>query len=573
MTPDRWQRVKEVFTRALEHPAESITAFVATACGSDLELHTEVNRLLVQHFETGPFLEHPLPRVISIGLVDSTHDEIVLDDTRFEMRGRLGAGGFGNVFEVYDKKLRSSLALKYLRRFDPDQLYRLKQEFRTLVDLRHPNLIQVHELFSSTDPPFFTMELLKGVDLREHLRSTGHLLTAGQTDAYTRFRAYLLQLCEGLLALHEAHLVHRDVKPTNVFLTDAGRVVLLDFGLVKQLGTAISTVGIAGTPQYLSPEQLKGEELTYASDWYAVGVLLFEAMTGRLPFEGDMVQVLSQKCQDSPPSPRSLAPAIPSDLSDLCHRLLRPDPRLRPTGAEVVQLLRSTATTSPAADQTHDRVRASTVHVARQVSLQTLHEALHDADGNETVAVHVRGPAGTGKTALIRGFLEIIQDTRPDCVVLRGRCYENESAPYKGLDQLIDRLAVFLKGLGALRVESLLPAHFPTLARMFPVLQQFAGTGPRGEAGAIEQKQRAFDCLRELLARVAKSAPLVLWIDDLQWCDPDTIQFLKGLARSADPFKCLVLLSYRDDALHSSPDLRDLEAIGDGGPMRSIRQG
>src|SRR5512132_2971510 len=229
---------------------------------------------------------------------------------RFSIERRLGSGGFGVVYRAFDHKRNATVALKALRQVDSDGLYRFKQEFRSLVDLSHPNLIALYELLSEGDQWFFTMELIEGVSLLDHVRgartegravpSRGHSFEAtlrdppnrsgagpersgrqapsnpsGQpppcdADGYGRLRSDLLQLADGLQALHAVGKLHRDIKPSNVLVTSEGRVVLLDFGLVFDLGPEQRrSLNLVGTPAYMSPEQSRGIALSEASDWYS----------------------------------------------------------------------------------------------------------------------------------------------------------------------------------------------------------------------------------------------------------------------------------------------------------------
>jgi len=567
MDAQKWRNVKYVFSSALEQPAGALGAFLDRACGDDVELRAEVNRLLVEHLNAGEFLEEPLnvrPRPLGAQNArgDAVPEQHLLHNGRFEIRGRLGAGGFGDVYEAFDRKRNALVALKYLRRFEPEQLYRLKREFRTLTEIRHPNLIHVHELFSSADPPFFTMELLKGRDLRDFIRETADRSAAEHETFYTQLRGFMLQLARGVTALHETRLVHRDIKPSNVFVTDAGRIVLLDFGLVKQLDATVSlsTLALAGTPHYLAPEQIDGGEPTPATDWYAVGIVLFEALTGRMPFEGSILQVLSRKRSEEPLRPSAWVAGVPGDLDVLCQRLLDHDASRRPTGPEVVRALEGTPAPISVV-KPPSRGVASRVLFGRELQLTALQQAFDQAEQGATVCVHVRGASGVGKTGIVRAFLERLRDARPECIVLNGRCYESEAAPHKGLDELVDRLALFLKSLEPQRAQALLPRHFVLLTRIFPVLQQLSPASRTLPeiADPREQRHRAFACLRECLSRISESRPLILWIDDLQWCDSDTVRLLNGLVQSTDPFGCLVLLSYRDTDVDTHPVLAALD--------------
>ncbi|MCB9566285.1 MAG: serine/threonine protein kinase [Myxococcales bacterium] len=153
-----------------------------------------------------------------------------------------------------------------------------------------------------------------------------------------RLRVALRQLANGVAAIHDAGKLHRDLKPSNVMVTDEGRVVILDFGLATELAAADGGEGLTGTAAYMAPEQVEGQALP-ASDWYAIGVMLFEALTGRRPFTGSLIQVLMDKRKLDAPRPDQFAPDVPADLAELCARLLARDPEARPKADEILATL------------------------------------------------------------------------------------------------------------------------------------------------------------------------------------------------------------------------------------------
>jgi eukaryotic-like serine/threonine-protein kinase len=471
---------------------------------------------------------------------------------RFELRRRLGAGGMGEVFEAVDRLRGEVVALKTLTRADGDTLTRFKREFRALQSTSHPNLVALHELVRDGDRWFFTMEMVDGVHFLEHVR-VGRAITGGMPRCdEARLRATLRQLVHGLRALHAAGLIHRDVKPSNVVVQPDGRAVLLDFGLVTELDPARQSVGgqPIGTVEYMAPEQAVGRAVTEAADWYGLGVMLYEALTGQVPHGGHVLQILIDKQQVEPIGPEQLAPAAPPDLAALCRDLLRIEPAARPTGAEVARRLglddvtaRITATTMSL---------GSSVFVGRERELAALAASFERARDRPLVHLVV-GESGIGKSELVRRFTGTLTSADPQLLLLHGRCYERESVPYKALDGVADGLAHHLARQPAAEVAAMMPAKPVYLARLFPVFQRIeaiasAPVAPRDLAGEPhEQRRRMFGALRSLVAALCESRPVVATIDDLQWADADSFLLLRELLRGAGAPRLLILATARDE--------------------------
>lgn len=473
----------------------------------------------------------------------------------------------GVVYEAVDKDRHAPVALKTLRAFDADALLRFKHEFRALADLRHPNLVGLGELALEEGTWFFTMELVHGVDFLAWVRPgagarSGDLDTEGVFDAQTlaappdprasveptpnlgtldhaRLRAALAGLSAGLRALHDARLIHCDVKPSNVLVTREGRVVLVDFGLVAALLDPDYAPGVlAGTVAYMAPEQAAGSALSPAADWYAVGVMLYEALTGRLPFCGSAFEVLTHKRASRPEPPEALAPEAPRDLCALCMDLLQPEPERRPSGDGVrarigVHLRPSISPPSTALD---------TPFVGRERELTQLGDAWTCSRTAGPVTVYVYGESGVGKTALVRTFVARAIAADPQAVLLAGRCYERESVPYKAVDGVVDALSRLFSRLPQAEALALLPHQAAHLGQVFPVLGALTKLAPQtaGPKDAADLRLVVFGALRELVGRVAHRFRLVVVIDDLQWADPDSLLLLRDL--TAPPAKLGLLL-------------------------------
>ena len=328
------------------------------------------------------------------------------------------------------------------------------------------------------------------------------------------------------------------------------------------------TVGgcVFGTPAYMSPEQAAGEAVTTASDWYAIGTMLYEALTGQLPFDGTVLEILRQKEEQEPPRPSELVRGVPDDLDQLCRALLRRDPELSPEQRRRDPALPDRATPRRAALIDAQASTATRQHgelfVGREPHLAELRRAFEDAKNGKPVSVLVHGASGIGKSALVRCFAnELIRND--EAVVLRGRCYERETVPYKAFDNIIDALSRYMMRLPAEEAAELLPRNVHSLAVLFPVLRRVKAIAharrPKHSADdARELRNQAFSALKDLLLRITDFHPLVLNIDDLQWADMDSARLLSFLIGPPDPPPLLLIGTYRRDEADNSPFLRHL---------------
>jgi tRNA A-37 threonylcarbamoyl transferase component Bud32 len=513
---------------------------------------------------------------------------------RFKVIRLLGSGSMGTVYLAFDRQLGAEVALKLLDLCDGMDLYRFKSEFRSLADIKHPNLATLHELICEGPLWFFTMEYVAGVPFDIHLLGPapagGSAVPSDLAQKDTvrpsnrvppsfrpqpdrqRLRVALQQLCAGVHAMHGFGCIHCDLKPSNVLVTRQGRVVLLDFGLARPTGTrSLKGDGLVGTPAYMAPEQAKEGPSQPAADWYAVGAMLYEVLTGRLPHNGSLVEILLKKQSEDPLAPIEVNPLADPDLSRLCVQLLQRDPAQRPRGREILAHLGSAATPAPMFQADSGPIRfGASMFIGRAAEMQALHLGYASACGGDLALVLVEGASGIGKTTLVERFLDqITASAEPSCIplILRGRCHERETLPFKAFDSIVDALSSRLAGLGAGELAHVLPAGAAYLSAIFPVLCRLERLERTRDwlpkvHDATELRNRAFSGFQELLRRLAQLQPVVAFIDDLQWADRDSFALLQTLLRNTNVPGLMLVATCRpvlsDDALAAA--LREIAA-------------
>jgi predicted Ser/Thr protein kinase len=467
---------------------------------------------------------------------------------RFELKDQLGAGANGTVHCVLDRARGEEVALKTLRLHDARALYRFKREFRAAAALTHPNLVRLFELFSFGGEWMFTMERVDGVPFGKWVRPDGAL-------DERRLRNALIQLADGVAALHAAGLLHRDLKPSNVLVEPSGRVVILDFGLIVDPDAVDRTHDrtAVGTPAYMSPEQAADRPLTPATDWYSVGVMLFEALTGRRPFEGSGSQVLAAKQHGTPAPPGAVVPGVPVDLETLCVDLLQRAPGDRPDDEAVLRALG--AAPSPWTRRIADQARLDARGFERE--LAALHDALADSR-DHLVHVLVRGPRASGKTALVRAFAEQARDA--GAVVLEARNDPREQVPLPGMDRLADALSRYLLSLPLDQAAAVVPPDAEPLGRLFPSLRRVPGlestAAPTGDPAALAA---AMLVAAEILRRIARLHPLVCVVEDIHHSQALGVALTERffVGPTAPPF---LFLYTHDAGMTDTPVLRARQA-------------
>jgi len=331
MDAERWKRVDELLHSALAVPSDRRREFLRQACVGDAELEQEVRSLLDSHRNLGGFLERPAIRVAAQMIAQTEAREAgdsVLGRTisHYRVLAKLGSGGMGVVYEAEDIRLGRRVALKFLPgslAHDERTLQRFEREARVASSLNHPNICTIYEVEECDHQPVIVMELLEGKSLKERIRegpiSTDELLDFG------------IQASDALEAAHAKGIIHRDIKPGNIFIIGHVRVKILDFGLAKvrppedqSEEESLTMAGvIPGTTSYMSPEQVRGEEIDARSDLFSLGVVLYEMATGQRPFVGkNRVLLMNAILNARPAIASSVNRSVPAALDTIIARAL-----------------------------------------------------------------------------------------------------------------------------------------------------------------------------------------------------------------------------------------------------------
>ncbi|HTS25857.1 MAG TPA: protein kinase, partial [Bryobacteraceae bacterium] len=349
VTGELWQRISDVFADALELPAAERSSYLRRECAGDECVEREVRRLLSESDCAGEFLETPALDRGALSPESSDKDSVSLEGDvlagRFHVIRMLGAGGMGEVYEAYDSELRQRVAIKTLRRpgvVNSATLDRFRSEVMLARQITHPGVGPVYDLFTHTRPdgsqlPFFTMKLLEGETLSQWMVSHGPLSPAQALPL-------LEQMAAALHAAHLAGIVHRDFKPGNVFISEpagkATQAIVTDFGIAAQHGSTshpglsqTSASGaslVAGTPAYMSPEQIVGEPGSAASDIYSLGLVACEMLTGKRAYAAESSLACAlQKLAPEDPELFSSRSGFPPVWVDAIHRAVRRNPEKR----------------------------------------------------------------------------------------------------------------------------------------------------------------------------------------------------------------------------------------------------
>lgn len=573
MTDERWQLAYPIYEAAARLAEQERQEYVRAAA-PDAEIAAKV---LLMLDEMGAADSDALSEPAYFA--DNAAPSSLAPGSRFgpyEIVARIGEGGMGVVYSARDPRLDRQVAIKVLSpemAADPLARERFRREAKAAAALDHPYICKIFEIGEEAEALFLVMEYIAGETLH------GRLLKGRMSIA--DILRVTGEVTEALQEAHTRWFLHRDLKPANVMLTEQGHVKVMDFGLAKRIanspsgdditfpkvsGAQLTAPGtLLGTPDYMSPEQVKGLTLDVRSDVFSLGVILAEMVSGRHPFrKPSMVETLSAVLRDAPDFGSNIEQSVTvRGLVGMVQRMLAKDATERYASiadvrADLARLIASSE--SAAATISTEKYDVNRIPpIGRDAELKQLTRRLEEALAGRGSLIMIGGEPGIGKTHLTSALLDAAR--LRGAFTVTGHCYEMEgSPPYVPFIEMLEHRArsvppdLFRYALGddAPEVAKLMPE----LRRMFP------GIPPALELPPEQQRRFLFNAYREFVGRSARQGPIVALFEDLHWADEPTLLLLQHLAQALAGMPILMIGTYRDVDLEvGRPFAKMLESL------------
>ncbi len=575
MTDERWQVTYAIYEAAASLAEPQRQEYVH-ATAPDAEIAGKVLAMLGEMEVTAESNAFPEPadgREVALDpplLVPGSHLG------PYEILDCIGQGGMGLVYRARDPRLDRQVAIKLLlpdMAADPHARERLRREAFAAAALDHPFICKIFEIGEDGDALFLVMEYVAGVTLHRRLRD-------GRMPLAETLRI-AGEMADALEEAHGKRLLHRDLKPSNIMITHQGHVKVMDFGLAKRIADGPSgahstafaekrsaqltvTGTLLGTPDYMSPEQVKGQTLDARSDLFSFGVILAEMISGQNPFRrSSMAETLSAVLRDSPDFGGDIQQGVTvQGLVVMARRMLAKDAAQRYTSiAEMradLQRLAASSTTGDApisAQRPADSIRP----IGRDADLKHLTGQLEEALAGRGSLILIGGEPGIGKTHLASALLEAARSR--GAFVVTGHCYEMEgSPPYLPFIEMLEHSA---RSLPSDTFRHALGEDAPEVVKLMPELRRMFSDIPPALALPPEQQRRfLFNGYRGFVERSTLLTPMVALFEDLQWADEPTLLLLQHLAQTVAGMPMLMIGTYRDVDLEvGRPCARMLESL------------
>ena len=494
----------------------------------------------------------------------------------YEILARIGEGGMGVVYRARDPRLDRQVAIKLLpagMAADPHARERLRREAMAAAALDHPYICKIFEIGEDGDALFLVMEFIAGETLHSRLQG-------GRMPLADILRV-AGEIAEALQEAHAGRFLHRDLKPANIMLTEQGHVKVMDFGLAKRIEERPASLAspedtptlemhaqltapgtILGTPDYMSPEQVKGTTLDVRSDLFSFGVILAEMISGRHPFrKPSTVETLSAVLRDAPDFGSDVPQGGPvRGLMVMARRMLAKSAQDRYASiADVRSDLAGLATASresiAATKPPADRIPP----IGRDAELKQLMRQLEEALAGRGSVVMIGGEPGIGKTHLTSALMDAARSRGASA--LTGHCYEMEGAP--PYVPFIEILEYTVRNAPRDHLRHILGDDAPEVAKLMPELRRiYPDIPPALELPPEQQRRFLFNAFREYVERSARVTPMVALFEDLHWADEPTLLLLRHLVQAVSGMPILMIGTYRDVDLEvGRPFAKMLESL------------
>jgi eukaryotic-like serine/threonine-protein kinase len=487
----------------------------------------------------------------------------------YEITDILGEGGMGVVYKAFDVNTDKTVALKVLSRrslADEEVKRRFMREANAGANLDHPGIVKIYDFGDEEGEHYLSMEYVEGQTLR-HLVKDTPLSPEQAVDI-------CIAVAEALAAAHQAGVIHRDIKSENIMLTPAGDVKVMDFGLARMQNSTLITQegGLLGTVAYMSPQQAAGEAVDHRSDIFSLGVVLYELLTGRLPFGADYeMAVIYSILNEDPISVKDLNPQLPEALDQVVVKALRKEPNNRyQSGDEfaadlrkVKEILKAGLETEAveldliaAVDKEKREVRGFQAKlIGRDTEFETLKKLLVLTGESEGQTAVIAGEAGIGKSRLVAELEKYARNKK--ITTLTGRClFKQGTQPYQPFIEAIGNY-FDIKGIGSdEHLSDFINEKAPDLAHLLPIYRMFLNIKDH-ETVNLESKEQLWDAIYKLIVKLSVERPIILYLDDLQWADEDTLNLFYYTSRNTISEKVMIVGTYRSEDVLTTHDGKD----------------